>query len=169
MYSNIFQIWRANKKKVPFVIRKMSWSDPDVYAIVEKVVPDQKGYGKAYGYPVTNGEPNDYFEYSNEWRSRKQIPVAGCFVWEEVTDIVIEEGKFKRVIAEQSNNKAKNNKKTRNKMQGIYEFQTTLSFGKYKGYTVKEILEDNPKYLLWAINNIEGFIVAEDVKEALER
>lgn len=32
-----------------------------------------------------------------------------------------------------------------------------LTFGKYKGRSVKEVAEINPRYLKWAVDNIEGF------------
>ena len=44
-----------------------------------------------------------------------------------------------------------------------------LGFGKHKGKTVEEILEDNPTYIRWCINNIETFVMSpEDTKEVLE-
>ena len=91
MYDNIFQIWRKNNEKVPFAVRKRSWSNPEIYAIVVKVVPDNNGYGKAYGYPTTNGVLNEYFEYDKGWRRDKRIPVAGCYVWEAVDNMEITE------------------------------------------------------------------------------
>jgi hypothetical protein len=41
----------------------------------------------------------------------------------------------------------------------IKEFSLSdkLTFGKYKGYTIEEILEDDPSYLEWAIDEIEWF------------
>ena len=44
-----------------------------------------------------------------------------------------------------------------------------LGFGKHKGKTVEEILESDPTYIRWAINNIETFVMSEhDKKEVLE-
>lgn len=32
-----------------------------------------------------------------------------------------------------------------------------IPFGKYKGYTVGNVLEINPQWLIWAHDNIQGF------------
>jgi hypothetical protein len=37
------------------------------------------------------------------------------------------------------------------------ELDGKLTFGKYKGLTVREVIEENPGYLVWAISNIEWF------------
>ena len=38
-----------------------------------------------------------------------------------------------------------------------------VTFGKYKGYTVQYVLDENPKYLIWASENVEFFKVEQDI------
>ena len=166
MYSNIFEIWKHNKKKVPFAVRKMSWSDPNVFAIITKVVPDDKGYGTAYGYPTTNGILNDYFEYDPDWKKHKHIPVSGCRVWQILEDIEIVESEGGIIINKVNAKKAKATKTKRN---STYTFDTMLTFGKYKGKTIKEVVDINPGYLKWAVSNIEGFNLTPEIVELIEK
>lgn len=45
-----------------------------------------------------------------------------------------------------------------------------IGFGKYKGKTVQEILEDDPTYVRWLIDNVETFKMSpEDTRETLDR
>ena len=171
MYGNIFEIWRKNKEKVPFAVRKTSWSDPSIYVIVVKVIPDNNGYGKAYGYPTTNGAPNEYFEYDNKWRKDKQIPVAGCYVWEEVENVEIREDECQQVMNLKKVHKEaeyKPTKKSSIKVKGMYELETVVTFGKYKGKTIAEVLEVDPGYLKWAVTTIDGFVLDKAVDEAIK-
>jgi hypothetical protein len=39
----------------------------------------------------------------------------------------------------------------------IYGLADKLNFGKYKGIAVKELVEENPNYLLWCEENIAWF------------
>ncbi len=43
-----------------------------------------------------------------------------------------------------------------------------LPFGKYKGTSVGDVLELNPGYLLWAVENIEWFDLHADILEEAE-
>lgn len=38
-----------------------------------------------------------------------------------------------------------------------------ITFGKYKGRTILEVLEEDPQYLLWANENVEGFILNDAI------
>ena len=40
-----------------------------------------------------------------------------------------------------------------------------FTFGKYKGYTVGNVLEINPQWLIWANDNIQGFRLASNILE----
>lgn len=33
----------------------------------------------------------------------------------------------------------------------------TFTFGKYKGQKVKDVIQNNPSYVIWALNNVKGF------------
>jgi hypothetical protein len=55
-----------------------------------------------------------------------------------------------------------------NGRKGEYKMKTKefslsdkLTFGKYKGYTIEDVLEDDPNYLEWAIDEIEWFELDE--------
>lgn len=44
-----------------------------------------------------------------------------------------------------------------------------FTFGKYKDRSIKEILDEDPSYIVWANANVAGFIVSTKIlKEATE-
>lgn len=51
----------------------------------------------------------------------------------------------------------------------IYDLDTKLRFGKYKGYTVEDVLEKDPEYLLWLLENVEHFEVDKALQDAIMR
>jgi hypothetical protein len=51
----------------------------------------------------------------------------------------------------------------------IYDLDTILGFGKYKGYTVEQILEQDPSYLFWLLENVERFEVDHALHDAILR
>lgn len=68
---NIFNIWEALGQKTPFVARRTTWSS--ILVIVDKVEPNGKGYGSAYGriYHKETGSIEPY----------KKIANAGTYSW----------------------------------------------------------------------------------------
>lgn len=50
-----------------------------------------------------------------------------------------------------------------------YDLDDVLNFGKYKGSTVDSVLEEDPKYLLWALENVERFEVDKALQDAITR
>ncbi|HEX4112735.1 MAG TPA: hypothetical protein VH020_09390 [Stellaceae bacterium] len=50
-----------------------------------------------------------------------------------------------------------------------YDLDTVLDFGRYKGRTVEDVLADDPRYLLWAMENVERFEVDKAVQDAITR
>lgn len=42
-----------------------------------------------------------------------------------------------------------------------YTLNDTFTFGKYRGYTIQEIMIKDAEYLEWCKKNIEGFIIVE--------
>lgn len=87
--KNIFDIWKSIGQVTPFAVRKWSWSNKNIYVIVQKVEPEGR-YGKAYGYVTENGVVNDYFNYNAEWRRSQRIPNSGIFGWEYVEGVSLE-------------------------------------------------------------------------------
>ncbi len=52
----------------------------------------------------------------------------------------------------------------------IFKLDTRLSFGKYRGCTVQEIINDkDPNYLYWCMNNIEWFELDDEAYEMLDK
>jgi hypothetical protein len=45
----------------------------------------------------------------------------------------------------------------------IFNKDMKLTFGKYKGVTVEQLVKDNPEYLLWCHDNIEWFELPDKV------
>lgn len=45
----------------------------------------------------------------------------------------------------------------------FYTLDTEFTFGKYKGKTVKEILELQPNYLDWCAINLDHFYISEEI------
>lgn len=41
----------------------------------------------------------------------------------------------------------------------MYDLDSKLDFGKHRGRKVEDVLEDDPGYLLWAMENVERFEV----------
>lgn len=50
----------------------------------------------------------------------------------------------------------------------FYEFDTTFTFGKYKGKTIGEILEIEPAYLDWCAINLDHFYIPRDVTDIID-
>ncbi len=38
-----------------------------------------------------------------------------------------------------------------------YQLSTVLKFGKWKGYTIEQLINRDPNYLHWCIANVDGF------------
>ena len=53
-------------------------------------------------------------------------------------------------------------------MKTIFDLTHQLTFGKYKGKTVQEVIDQNPRYLDWALGTIEWFGLSAGAHEALE-
>lgn len=50
----------------------------------------------------------------------------------------------------------------------LYTVETTLTFGKYNGKSIRDILVIQPSYLDWCIINLEHFYLDDDVIESME-
>lgn len=44
----------------------------------------------------------------------------------------------------------------------MYGHNTVIDFGKYKNYSVDQVLGINPQYLLWAHRNVDFFNLTDD-------
>jgi len=45
--------------------------------------------------------------------------------------------------------------------------RTVLSFGKYKGRSIDDILENDPSYLRWMLKNVDGTFFSPDINTEL--
>lgn len=151
MGLNIFNIWESIGKKTPFAVRRTHWSNKNIYVIVDKVEPDGKGYGKAYGTPTENGGFCSYWQTDKKWRENRLIPNSGVYGWEYVEGVLldIKDYNVKKIVVE-----TKNIKKP---IDGIYDIDTNVGFGKYRSLEIGELINLNPNYLIWAIKNIDKF------------
>lgn len=48
-------------------------------------------------------------------------------------------------------------------------YKYIFTFGKHKGKTVKEIMFEDPSYLLWADDNVEGFQLSDYLRDKAEQ
>lgn len=154
MGLNIFNIWENIGRKVPFAVRRTHWANKGIYVIVDKVESDGNGYGKAYGTPTENGGFCSYWQTDKKWKETKLIPNNGVYGWEYVEGVVldIQDNLPNTNIEIKSINKPKN---------GVYDVETIIGFGKYKNLEVCDIIDINPNYLIWAIQNIDKFKLNE--------
>lgn len=50
----------------------------------------------------------------------------------------------------------------------FYRLDTEFTFGKYKGKTVKEIIEIQPTYLEWCAINLDHFYISDEIIEEIK-
>lgn len=46
----------------------------------------------------------------------------------------------------------------------VYGLNSVLEFGKYKGQTIKQVLEQNVDYITWCLENINHFALDEEAE-----
>lgn len=56
---------------------------------------------------------------------------------------------------------------TRNELLKIQGINNKFQFGKYKGKTLLYVLDNNPQYIIWCINNIKEFKINNTLKNDL--
>lgn len=56
---------------------------------------------------------------------------------------------------------------TRNELLKIRGINNKFQFGKYKGKTLLYVLDNNPQYIVWCINNIKEFKINNTLKNDL--
>jgi hypothetical protein len=123
---NVFQIYKQIGR-VPFAVARKSWHGNYV-AIVTKVIP-KDDYGIAYGFPVSNGIPNDFFASEPKWRSEMVMPNAGSYQWRlvEMSDKSLQDliAKFYDTIGKSFGFVSSNEDKQREKeyLESLIKFQ----------------------------------------------
>jgi DNA recombination-dependent growth factor C len=48
-------------------------------------------------------------------------------------------------------------------------YKYVFTFGKHKGKTVKQVMEEDASYLLWADDNVEGFELSDYLRDQAEQ
>ncbi len=69
--KNLFEIWRENGEKLPFMAIIDSWDENKHYALVERIEIKKWPYGNAFGQYFFNGKPGE----------RGLISNAGTYRW----------------------------------------------------------------------------------------
>lgn len=49
-----------------------------------------------------------------------------------------------------------------------FKLKDKLTFGKYKGQSVDEVIDNDPDYLVWAVEEIDWFELDEETEKELE-
>ena len=150
--KNIFQLWEENDRRVPFVVRRWNWKEAFA-AVVERVECEEMPYGKAYGYALTNGAPSDYFKIYPKWKYERELPNAGSYQWKKVDIPVPTDPTITPSTLPQAGS--------------VFGLHEVFTFGKYKGKAISEVIEINPRYVKWAIENVEKFTVDYSVEALL--
>lgn len=77
MSKNIFEIYRS-VKTLPFAASRQNWGN-EFMIVITKIEP-RGSYGKAYGFWVKNGAPNNHLSYK-EWVKNMELPNVGSYQW----------------------------------------------------------------------------------------
>ena len=49
----------------------------------------------------------------------------------------------------------------------LYNWETTLDFGKYKGRSIMEVFDKNPDYVKWCLKNVDWFCITDEIFDKL--
>ena len=151
--QNVFEIWEANGRKVPFAVRRWNWTNQ--YAtVIEHVECEKMPYGKAFGYPTTYGQPSSHYESYPKWRATREVPNAGSYQWELVQMTIPQSSEIAQPLLPASG--------------VIFTMYSVFGFGKFRGRMVREVLETNPGYISWASQNVKHFEIDAEVSGQLQ-
>ena len=56
---------------------------------------------------------------------------------------------------------------TRKELEEIDGIYSLFNFGKYKGKTLLHVIDNDPQYIIWCINNIKDFNINNKLKDEL--
>lgn len=72
-WKNIFQLWRENGERLPFIVARNSWETAGgSYLVVQRVEIKTWPYGSAWGQYYYRGKPSG---------PQEKIQVAGTYAW----------------------------------------------------------------------------------------
>lgn len=94
-YPNLFEIWKANDKRLPFLTKRYSWVATSVLVTrIEDVKETKTGtYGKAYGIFYNSGKKvtkkDSPFKKNYVDNYEAHIYNAGCYAWVYIPPITV--------------------------------------------------------------------------------
>ena len=56
---------------------------------------------------------------------------------------------------------------TRKELVNIPGVKNLFNFGKYKGKTILQVIEENPAYIVWCIRNVNNFTIDDNLSKEL--
>lgn len=143
--DNIFNIYYNIGKRLPFqvkrceigLMRSINWeirlSTRGRTFMVERIEPKGR-YGKAYGYCLVDNELSEEYLrcYYPDYKAGEivEIPCAGCGEW---------------VLIDVPNVDL-------NEIFPMHQPEEIIPFGKYKGKSLQEIYDIDPKYIFWLLD-----------------
>ena len=141
-HNNIMELYYNIGRALPFTAQRFpdgrvsDWYRSQ-YVQVVKVMPHGKygKYGKAYGFYYRNGERADSSDIEGlcwckkEDQEPQEIPNSGCGSW-----------KLLDIQGEPCSDNPK-----------VLGLDDTIDFGKYKGVTLREVIEKDWQYIEWAV------------------
>jgi hypothetical protein len=169
-HDNIFNIYYEIGKRVPFQVKRSPiglngsrdeeyrYSQEGITYMVERVVPKGK-YGYAFGYLMKDGIRDDklHIQY-NYGKANGAIPNAGCGEWclIDIPQMPKEEVEKHQNAKDFCHDTYKRNGDPHPTLK-IVELDDALPFGKYKGKTLREVLETDKSYIDWVITNVKEY------------
>lgn len=146
-------IWEAVGGVCPFEVRRYDQGE-DASVLVTRICK-----GVAYGFPLKKGlrERNEW--YRPEDAGSVRIPEGGTAIWTLVDMPYDDMGKilFRLDLNGTIDVKADTAKKAYAAVTEETDSQAVITFGKYRGKTVAEVLKKDPGYISWALENIPAF------------
>jgi len=52
--------------------------------------------------------------------------------------------------------------------QKIYNLEDTITFGKYRGRTIEDIIDEDCEYIVWCLENIKWFVLSTKAESYLQ-
>lgn len=168
--DNIFSIYYEIGKRVPFQVKrspdglkgshdvKYRYSQEGITYMVERIVPKGK-YGYAFGYLMNNGVRDDNLHKKNNYgKENGGIPNAGCGEWclIDIPGVPKEEVEKYQDAKDHCHSTYRENGDTHPILK-IIQLDDIMPFGKYKGKSLREVIEVDSSYINWVIENVRNY------------
>ena len=143
------EMWDALGRVTPIEARTYEQGE-SVSVLVTQVCK-----GVAYGYPLRNGVRDRSKWYTQTDTTAVRIPEGGAKIW-MLVDMPfddVDKAIFRADLA--SGNVVEERMPA--PVGEAFNEEAVVTFGKYKGYTVGQLMKKDPSYLDWALENINSF------------